>query len=494
MILSTEQQQQLLQAQTFLDKGDIDSAQRIIQTLPANNETQSISKEIEFRRSLLSQQQPQLYKTQNLQCPKCSNALRFFDAEATHTTCKYCNTIVLSTGAKVKKNRFSPPKSFLKLGMIGVFNNEKYQVIGVGAYRIKGYEREHDEDGYAYNPYRFKYNEYTLISENKQYLYIEESKEGYNISVKTLLANLHLPEFSCKKRSYQSTLNMDVLEKDKQKVIKEYGVITPKGYYGESSYIPSKKEHTEFFEITEKKTTYCVEWRKNTETDEIIEVESFASTNWPIKKIYNAFGLKKYIQKYNEEEQRANQFKKFSVVSIVCGVALVIAALFSTQLGTTIVSENIPGDNITQEGVLIGPFTLNQTGKLHRINLSGDVSSNREYSLSVDLLDHEQIPVNTYELDVWHESGYEGGESWSEGNSSLRSYFQLSEPGEFYLKLFQWEGTTSAHNVSIRLKEEVYQSRYFWIASVLSLLAACIYWSRGATLLEKIKNGSIILK
>lgn len=479
---------------SLLADGKISQAEQMLPFLPESDEKKTITEDINFRKKVLAKTQNPERKISGLKCPKCSHPIRFIDSDSAQTTCQVCRTQVDITGKNLGKNEFVPRKSFLKLGMIANFFGKKYQIIGVGEYKIKGYEREYDE-GYSYERYTFYYSEYVLISEDREYLYLEESNEGYVLSQKVLFKNSKLPEFSVHKRTSQTRLKIDFIEKGNSQTIREYGIINQLGYEGESSYIPKEKEYSGFVTVKNRTQIYDVEWRafKNKSgEEEILEIENYKSQNIKLPKLYEAFDLKEELEKYNAHYEVAKSKKRTALAAALLGFVMIVVGFMLGFVGNTVVSEKIETLNIPDEGYLIGPIELNSVNRLHTLYISGSSPYNAYYSIGIDILDADKDLIRENEGEIWHESGRDSDGTWSESKTSFKKYFKLTKAGTYYLQLHHWKGTGQAHNISVKLKEKTFQPIYLFIFSGLILIMAYLYHSAGRQTIQEINKGNPI--
>jgi hypothetical protein len=74
--------------------------------------------------------------------------------------------------------------------------------------------------------------------------------------------------------------------------------------------------------------------------------------------------------------------------------------------------------------------------------------------------------------EISYYSGYDGGESWSEGSRTAHAYFKVPDAGNYTIGI---EGETNSRaspkGLRLELREGIIVSRYLWILVILSAVA-----------------------
>ena len=146
-------------------------------------------------------------------------------------------------------NKFKS-RSFLKLGMVGIFDDKQYRVVGRVVY--KSDYKEWDSEDKRYCPRKWKFDEWILTTSSGEYLIIAEDKEGFSVSEE------FTPEVKVIPKKRDSNINFQkgifskrILEKGTDHVIYVEGDFSDKPQMGEiSNFAMYKKNGTE----------YSVEW------------------------------------------------------------------------------------------------------------------------------------------------------------------------------------------------------------------------------------------
>jgi ribosomal protein S27E len=432
---------------------------------PENDEARRIKEEIETSGKLMKVSATTKTEVKKLSCPSCETPLKVFQKDAETVACSYCGAVceleddVLSVLTKVNPSKFKPV-SFVELGKVATLDGETFQVVGRICYSSS--IREWEDDGYYTS--RWKYDEWVLVNNNKQYAYLSEDKEGFS------LARSFTPKAPSIPTEHDPFINLDGGQARFR--VKEFLNSKIDYFEGEFTWLPKIGGVSGAAEYELPGGGTCsVEWRE--ENGEKKEIEFYKSYPITLLTLARAFGEKEVIAK---EEARLKREKELRLWSngFFAAAALCLCLLFSScSDGKFVTAYKI--DNVSllsEEGVIRGPFQLTRQGAVHKIKLSGSMPDNSDTWVAVELLDSSQSPVTAIEGDFWRESGRDSEGTWHESNTSKSYLFKLEKPGAYYLRLYGERGAKNRSgysSMSVEVFEGVKLSRYYFLAMFLCL-------------------------
>ncbi|MGC4044683.1 MAG: hypothetical protein QM758_12885 [Armatimonas sp.] len=125
------------------------------------------------------------------------------------------------------------------------------------------------------------------------------------------------------------------------------------------------------------------------------------------------------------------------------------------QHGKVVAQQNVNASQIDGDGLKLGPFDLQGTGKVHRLRLSS--SGFTESSIFVQaVVEDAEGPVFDTDGEFWDESGTDDDGAWHESDLSTYSDFKLAKPGPYYVNLIADPETAAANApVSVAIEQGV---------------------------------------
>ena len=360
-----------------------------------------------------------------IKCPGCGADLNVKNPDQAKVLyCSYCGyTVEPLTGEGKKPDpssiRPKPSKSALSLGKTGSINDITYQVIG----RIR------------YRDTRTKdfWDEWLLLSENGQYLWLQEEDWEF------ILMHKYTPKVPFDPNTAggeDETIEIDgyrlEIEDNSEAVIEFFeGELTWKAEVGEKiKYLDAWKDEL---------ILYSCEWTEK-------EITYFLGREIPAENIYTAFNLgtlpKEALEEGDDEitETPFQQFTRklvsgpFFKFTLLFGLLAAFTALFLGLLGSYVRNEGYMDKK--EDGVIyLGPFNLNKKGGVYRIDTKITNLNNAAVMLEGEMLDESGKPSFDFVGEYYSESGVDGGESWKESREKETVWFVLNEPGRYVFKL-----------------------------------------------------------
>lgn len=114
-------------------------------------------------------------------------------------------------------------------------------------------------------------------------------------------------------------------------------------------------------------------------------------------------------------------------------------------------------------------FTL-ASGKNIAFDLDASGLSNDWVYAAVDLVNEQTGAVYTFDQSLEYYSGYEGGESWSEGSRDGRKVLRPVPAGEYVFRVEAQQGGTSPQALDVQVRQGVFRPFYFGIALLVLAL------------------------
>src|SRR3989339_95747 len=208
-----------------------------------------------------------------LKCTNCGGEITVMAKRTNYVGCNFCGAVLDTNTDEYRvinqlqpPNDF-PPKSFLRIGMIGNFFGKHYMIIGRTRWQSNYMEYWAEDGETGWDAETWEYDEWVLISEDSQYFYVIEDASGYAIS------RSYTPKFP----NINQGSNIKDFDIGKNRQLLEYGGSNVLFFEGESTYQIKPGDAVHFGMYEKSKKAYVVESRLNTE-GKIKEIEFFSET------------------------------------------------------------------------------------------------------------------------------------------------------------------------------------------------------------------------
>jgi len=274
-------------------------------------------------------------KLKVIKCASCGAELEIKSTRSKFVNCQYCGnstdlSVILVTVEKGDPEKFKP-NSFLKLGMIGIFNDIPYKIIGRTCWRND--YKEYDAEDYQYSDETWRFDEWILLSDEGNYMTIIEDGEGYSFSQTTV------PIFpNIKTHNNIRNFKTGAFER-----ANEFGKSTIEYFEGESTYLIQTGDYSFFTQYEKGNTTFIAEWREK--ESKIFEIEFFKEQAISKNKLLEAFKDNPELSDLIEDLEKENKASETNR-KILLGfglINLIIAIIFSllSEKNKTLFSRNI---------------------------------------------------------------------------------------------------------------------------------------------------------
>ena len=395
-------------------------------------------------------------------CPQCSASIDIKDPDGARMVhCKSCNaTIDLQMNQATNQGKYAPwpmsAKSQLHLGIEGSINGINYQVVGRIRYR--------DTRTYEW------WDEWLLLSQNGQYLWLQEDDWDFTLMHK------YTPKVPFDPNTVGEYMEVDGLklyveDNSSATIVFFEGELTWKAEVGETiNYVDAWKGED---------TLYSCEW-----TDR--EIMYFIGKDILADKIYQAFNLgKPPSEAYEEDDDEegvgfssdagdwsSNLVKGPSFkFCLLAGILCIIAAIIVNAMGVVLPSKK--GNTITkdQNSYIWGPYNFSKKNAVYRVDAKMYLPTNTSSYCEFEVLNKDKETMLGWDHDYWHETGYDSDGRWEESDSKKTAFFVLRQPGEYYIQVTpdkpveRFEG-----KMKLTVKEGVAHNWPLWRMAIFTLI------------------------
>jgi len=218
-------------------------------------------------------------KLKVIKCASCGAELEIKSTRSKFVNCQYCGNTTDLSGILVTVEKGDPekfkPNSFLKLGLIGIFDGIPYKIIGRTCWRND--YKEYDAEDYQYYDETWRFDEWILLSDEGKYMTIIEDSEGYSISetVFPIYPNI------------KTHNNIRNFETEAFERANEFGKSTIEYFEGESTYLINPGDYSFFTQYEKDNNTFIAEWREK--DGKIFEIEFFKEQPISKSRLLEAF-------------------------------------------------------------------------------------------------------------------------------------------------------------------------------------------------------------
>lgn len=432
------------------------------------------------------QPQPYFASVRQFKCSNCAGELSLINKRTRYVACQYCGTVQDAQSeahqiiTKLHSPAQYPPKSFIQLGMQGIFSGKNYQVLGRTRWRsdYKEYWSEEGETGYSDE--NWEYDEWVLMGEDFTYFYLIEDEDGYAVSNSIFPQQPSLP----KGTSIQN------FSSGKQERAVEYGESTVIYFEGESTYQIKAGDKVKFSQYNSGKYSFIAEWRLKADGKEIKEIEFFQEEPFTYDEILNAFRNNPAIDKLQQKLQQSIRRKRFwritywlaALVFLLLLVGSIAGGetIFSATYPVPVTSQIDPSDDDPQALATTKTLLLQKTDRIYEVKLSATIPDNSDIWTGLEILNEKGEVINAIEGDffrasgdeAWQEDGESGVEHWEESEVSRSEVYRLDEPGNYTARIFVIPTKITNATVQLEIYEDSVLSRYYLIGLVIFTLLA----------------------
>jgi len=263
--------------------------------------------------------------TRQFKCNSCGGEMELHNNRTQYVSCPYCGSVADASSdafnvlTKNANPANFPPRSFLKLGLVGKHNNKTYKIIGRTCWKstYQEYWAEDGETGYSSEQWTF--DEWLMIDEDGSYLSIIEDSEGYAKSISFIPKHPSLP----------SGTTINDFENNTARRVDEYGKSEILYYEGESTYLVKPGNEVAFSQYSNWQQDFIAEWRFD-EDKNIKEIEFFREYPTSKTELIGVFADEDYKQQIIEKFNRKVKVRKTNkriflfagLINLIVGIIL----------------------------------------------------------------------------------------------------------------------------------------------------------------------------
>lgn len=343
------------------------------------------------------------------------------------------------------------------IGDTAEFYGKTYQITGYLFYSGYWHSWDHEDNGWYSESWSF--DEWVLVNEDKEYLYICEDEEAYSLSRAFTPSHPGIPE------NLQRYFSLT----DSGGYPTEYFDGRLEYFDGELSWIPVLHENLMIAEYQSGGSYYSAE--KRSIDSEVKEVEFFQSRKIKGEELARTFNKKLFLEKFEKQKHFKRELKHWSGYSFATFALLMILGLMgSFSSGSTIFSETITPP-FPDSGVVYGPIAFDEQDSLYQISLRASGLPWNSWSWGgVELLNEEQLPINAIQHDFWKETGRDSDGQWSETSLSKEILFTLEQPGNYYLRVHGDIGNARSPAITVSVGEGAGSGLYYFFSAAVALV------------------------
>lgn len=362
-------------------------------------------------------------------CPSCGAFARVF--KNGQSQCAYCGTALAPLPFTHPGGTFAYT-SPLRIGMSAQIQGKKYIAVG----RLL-YEQTDDEGGY------YTWEEWVLLSQDGEARYLEFDEGKWTITEAWPGGPDEFP------MNISAGSNTQI--NGSWATVVDEGVCKVRGLEGEIPWPVDLSRSMKFADFTMSGQLISAEY-----DPALGEIEWFQGKRLQPSEVFSMFGLQKEAAaETGKENVRADRRKFGCLTQTLALVALCGWIVGCNQHGKVVAQQTVNASQIDGDGLKLGPFDLQGTGKVHRLRLGASGFSQSSIFVQA-LVEDADGPVFDADGEFWDESGTDSDGAWHESDLSSQSDFKLTKPGPYYVNLIADPETSAANApVSIAIEQGV---------------------------------------
>jgi hypothetical protein len=239
---------------------------------------------------------------------------------------------------------------------------------------------------------------------------------------------------------------------------------------GEMTWQCTVGDQVAYLEAQRGSARYSVEYTKN-------EIELFQGQALSDSEVWTAFGREDLAEKAKKTTEWNSAYKVLALFCVLLTLLSCFAALAAGFTGETLTTQQVQVSQGEGKAESIGPITITQPDKVHRINLRAGglpVGNWAVVDVSIRGGDGE---LYLFSGEFWDEEGRDGDGYWHENDLNASHLFKLETPGDYHLDLSMEEATVQSVPVSVTVEQGLWLGRYFVIFTIICGVLAYIFFS-----------------
>ena len=148
---------------------------------------------------------------------------------------------------------------------------------------------------------------------------------------------------------------------------------------------------------------------------------------------------------------------------------------FATSAALNYTGRNVLSKQVAATGGVIGPISAPSANQSYHVGVASDLPSFQTWKfVSIDVLDEKKEFLFAFGSDLWKQSGYDGGEYWSEWVTQFDHKFTLKEPGNYYLQVNVDVGSAEQRVIKVRVRQLTGSSLAHLVLAIFAGIAAIV--------------------
>nr|CAA6830820.1 MAG: Unknown protein [uncultured Thiotrichaceae bacterium] len=406
-----------------------------------------------------------LRKLRSIKCTSCAAPLTLHGGghKVRTLNCEFCGAVMDTRKHFSVLHKFSTqdkPYSPFSIGMQGKIKDIDFTIIGMVAWQDAGTLS-------ATEALYYQWVDMMLFSPTHGYTWLTYYNDHLVFSRKTRdIPNLNVWNLAPKYEFSAGNKKYKFFERSRAKVTYVSGELT---------WIAKKNDGSHMIEAIAPPYLYSVEHSGS-------EIEyGLGEYIEDTDAVYKSFGITEKTSKpttvHPAQPYRSRFLAPLSKAArpfaAIAAAATVIIGLFLG--GNEVFHEQINASEL-RGGTTTREFTVTQPNRLMELTL--DTQLNNAWGYFDISIRKGANDIFTIGKGVSYYSGYEGGESWSEGSQSANAHFKVPEAGNYALHIKMAEGgkgetgtTPPTTNLQISLKQGYISNHYFMLLLILSGVA-----------------------
>lgn len=388
-----------------------------------------------------------------LHCLKCYKPILLKAARhSASCACSHCGSQFRITAAGLSNQHKDDvfTKGVLALHSQGTIEGITYTVCGAAE---KG-----DPEGY-------RWREYTLFSQQQGFAWLSEYDGHWTFLRERLQAPV-----------VDNLQDVFIYEGERYELFNKYHFITY-ATIGEFSDVIFDKKTCKVKEYIAPPYIWVQEndadnktWLKGRHIDKKELTQAFGDIGWPYKKGVGAV----------QPDLFKGQAKWFYRIMAAAVLLFLLAHTFmaATCLNRMVVQERyvLPDSLFGKQQVIMAPsFELTKASSNLRIDMEAPVS-NDWFELAIELTNLDNGKEYGIEKGVEYYSGYEGGDSWSEGSNKAEAWFSSLPKGRYSMELRPARSAASVKEFALTVTNDVPMDRNIVAMTIILAIIGALGW------------------
>lgn len=400
-------------------------------------------------------------RVRSVTCSSCGGRTRL-DHGLQEAQCLHCGQPVrLSQAVMEEQQRAAqfPPATPLRLGMKAQFRGREYEVTG------RQVMRQNDE-GTIY-----QWEEFVLVSPDGDLLYLEFDEGKWKVS-EPFVPETPLEGAQLAALAEGSWISLD----GHGALVTDAGVYQTVFAEGEFPWIIHLDRYVSFVDATYLNTFYSIGGTED-------EIEYYRGDMLSEQQVASMFGLNDWLRQIERQGAGLRSRKRFGGLCVALGTFSIIFWIASFFSGAPVpnASSSVDLARVGPDGARYGPFDLASRGRVHRLEIQGQMQEASNWVQAI-LEDEDEAELVGADKDMWDESGSDSDGPWHESDLNASSDFVLVKPGGYYVRLYAEAdpGRSLNGQASFVLRQNAFTPLWPGVYGFVALILGFVFLAAGS--------------